>query len=129
MRPTSTLTALPLTLTLMLAGCAATDGHAPAGTTRGPAPEHDDDSVIGTVVRLEAGDAVIDVTIGEDSPATRDFLSLLPTTLTLEEFNGREKIATLPRELEHDGTPGTYEATEEELARFEGQETTVSVVD
>jgi hypothetical protein len=45
------------------------------------------------------------VTIGEDNPAVRDFLSMLPLSLTLEEFNGPEKIAYLPRKLAHAGRP------------------------
>jgi hypothetical protein len=32
---------------------------------------------------------------------------MLPLTLTLEEFAGREKIAYLPRDLEHAGSPGS----------------------
>ena len=47
------------------------------------------------------------MTIGQDSPATRDFLSMLPLTLPVQEFAGREKISYLPRQLEHDGTPGS----------------------
>ena len=47
------------------------------------------------------------MTIDEDNPAVRDFLSMLPLTLTLEEFAGREKIAYLPRELAHGGSPGS----------------------
>lgn len=121
-------------------------------------------SVEGTVVRFSAGSEMLEVNIGEDTPATRDFVSMLPMTLELEEFNGREKIADLPRELEWEGSPGsdpedgdliyfvpwgnigfyydtdgigysdqtlhlgTYQATEAELARFEGQEVTADVV-
>jgi hypothetical protein len=48
----------------------------------------------------------VDVTIGEDNPAVRDFLSMLPLTLTVEEFAGREKISYLPRELRHRDSPG-----------------------
>lgn len=59
------------------------------------------------MVRFSAGSASLDVTIDEDNPATRDFLSLLPLTLTLEEFAGREKIADLPRPLRHEGSPGS----------------------
>jgi hypothetical protein len=44
---------------------------------------------------------------GEDNPAVCYFLSMLPLTLTLEEFAGREKIAYLPRELAHAGSPGS----------------------
>ena len=62
--------------------------------------------VVGTVVRFSAGSTSVEVTIDEDNPAVRDFLSMLPLTLTLEEFAGREKIAYLPRELAHAGSPG-----------------------
>jgi hypothetical protein len=32
---------------------------------------------------------------------------MLPLTLTLEEFAGREKIGYLPRKLRHQGSPGS----------------------
>jgi hypothetical protein len=32
---------------------------------------------------------------------------MLPLELPIEEFNGREKIAYLPRELNHAGSPGS----------------------
>lgn len=38
-----------------------------------------------------------------DSPTTRDFLSLLPLTLTLEDYASTEKIAYLPRKLSEEG--------------------------
>lgn len=65
------------------------------------------DQVVGTVVRFSAGSTAVEVTIDEDNPAVRDFLSMLPLTLTLEEFAGREKIAYLPRELAYTGSPGS----------------------
>jgi hypothetical protein len=58
-------------------------------------------------VRFTGGSTSVDVTIGEDNPAVRDLLSMLPLTLTLEEFNGREKIAYPPRKLAHAGSPGS----------------------
>ncbi|WP_457579190.1 cyclophilin-like fold protein [Ensifer adhaerens] len=64
-------------------------------------------SVIGTIVRFTDGATTVDVTVGEDSPAVRDFLSMLPLTLKLEEFAGREKISYLPRKLKHSGSPGS----------------------
>jgi len=63
--------------------------------------------VVGTVVRFTAGSTSVDVTIGEDNPAVRDFLSRLPLTMTLEEFNGREKIGYFERPLAHSGSPGS----------------------
>jgi len=45
-----------------------------------------------------------------DGPAARDFLALLPLTLTLTDFHGIEKVADLPSRLstggEPDGTTG-----------------------
>jgi len=49
----------------------------------------------------------VDATIGEDTPAVRDFLAMLPLTLDVEELSGREKIVYLPRELDIEGTPGS----------------------
>lgn len=66
-----------------------------------------DENVEGTVVRFTAGSETLDVTIGQDSPAVRDFLSMLPMNLTPEGVNGREKIADLPRELKWQGSPGS----------------------
>ena len=63
--------------------------------------------VVGTVVRFSNGATSVEVTIGQDNPAVRDFLAMLPLTLTLEEFAGKEKIAYLPRELAHGGSPGS----------------------
>ena len=49
----------------------------------------------------------VDVTIKPDNPTARDFLSMLPLTLPIEEFAGREKLGDLPRELVTQGSPGS----------------------
>lgn len=41
----------------------------------------------------------------EDSAASRDFLSLLPLTLDLEDYASTEKIAQLPAKLSTAGAP------------------------
>lgn len=92
---------------------ASTDTPAPPTIAPSPpaassgTPDGDAAQVVGTVVRFTAGSTSVEVTIDEDNPAVRDFLSMLPLTLTLEEFAGREKIAYLPRELAHVGSPGS----------------------
>jgi len=63
--------------------------------------------IAGTTVRFSSERASVNVTIGQDNPAVRDFLSMLPLTITVEEFTGREKIAYLPRKLRHSGSPGS----------------------
>lgn len=72
-----------------------------------PTPTDEPGQIVGTVVRFTSDRTSVDVTVGEDSPGVRDFLSLLPTELRFEEFAGREKISYLPRELVHDGSPGS----------------------
>ena len=64
-------------------------------------------TVVGSSVRFTSTWTSVDVTIGQDNPAVRDFLSMLPSTLTVEEFTGREKISYLPRKLRHSGSPGS----------------------
>lgn len=92
-------TIMPMLGAALLAGCAFVS----------PAQAQDQgaNQVVGTVVRFAAGSTSVDVTIGEDNPAVRDFLSMLPLTLKLEEFNGREKIGYLPRKLKYQGSPGS----------------------
>jgi hypothetical protein len=110
-----------LALTAVLAGCsstpqpATTSPAAPPSATSSPAPSTSppgstgqaDRAVVGTVVRFRSDVTSVDLTIGEDSPATRDFLSMLPLTISLEEYAGREKISDLPRELNYEGSPGS----------------------
>jgi len=63
--------------------------------------------VVGTIVRFSGGGVSIEVTIGEDNPTVRDFISLLPVTIELEELSGREKIGYFSRKLTTDGSPGS----------------------
>jgi hypothetical protein len=44
-----------------------------------------------------------------DSAAARDFVSLLPLTLTLEDYNRTEKISSLPKKLSTAGVPSGYD--------------------
>ncbi|WP_344783092.1 cyclophilin-like fold protein [Microbacterium kribbense] len=62
---------------------------------------------MGTVVRFASDRTSVGVTVGEDSPTVRDFLSRLPLEMTFEEFNGREKIAYFDPELTTEGSPGS----------------------
>jgi hypothetical protein len=43
-----------------------------------------------------------------DSAASRDFISLFPLTLTLEDYNRTEKISNLPKKLSTAGAPPSY---------------------
>lgn len=43
----------------------------------------------------------------DNHPAVRDFLSMLPLTVTFEDYNGVEKIGYLPRKLHTEGSPSS----------------------
>ena len=77
-----------LALTLAMALC-----HAPCGA---------DNSSMKISVKI--GDRVLTATL-IDSKTTRDFISLLPLTLTLEDYAGTEKISNLPKRLSTEGAP------------------------
>jgi hypothetical protein len=40
-----------------------------------------------------------------DNKTTQDFISLLPLTLTLEDYGNTEKVSDLPKRLSTDGAP------------------------
>jgi hypothetical protein len=77
-------------------------------------------------ITLKVDNQTLNATL-TDSPASRDFLALLPLTLTLEDYVETEKIAYLPKKLsttgaqtEREGRAGaiTYYAPWGNLALF-----------
>lgn len=55
-------------------------------------------------IRIVVGDKNIPVTL-DDNATARDFATLLPLTLTLEDYATTEKIAALPPKLSTTGAP------------------------
>ncbi|MGW9586326.1 cyclophilin-like fold protein [Microbacterium sp. NPDC055455] len=117
-----TMYAPAMLVAVVLTGCGTSGDATPVPTTTGPSvtppteaatpvPTPTEsaavDQIVGTVVRFTSDQTTVDVTIGEDNPTVRDFLSLLPVEVALEEFNGREKIAYFSRELTTEGSPGS----------------------
>ena len=49
------------------------------------------------------------VVVLDDHPAVRDLLSMLPMTVTFEDYNGIEKIGYLQRKLHTEGSPSNYD--------------------
>src|SRR4030095_2184225 len=54
----------------------------------------------------------------EDTAASRDFISLLPLTLTLEDYNGTEKISALPKKLSTKGAPDGVDPSVGDIAYY-----------
>jgi hypothetical protein len=74
---------------------------APGTTTRTPTEMEERSEV---ELRLRAGGIVLRATM-LDSETTRDFVSLLPLTLTLSDYAQTEKVSDLPRRLSTAGAP------------------------
>jgi hypothetical protein len=55
-------------------------------------------------IRISAEGTVITATL-DDNATSRDFVSLLPLTLTLKDYAATEKISDLPRKLSTAGAP------------------------
>jgi hypothetical protein len=55
-------------------------------------------------IKISAGNTVLTATM-LDNATSRDFMSLLPITLTLSDYVGTEKISDLPRKLSTQGAP------------------------
>ena len=55
-------------------------------------------------IKITIEDRVITATLN-DSRTTRDFISLLPLILTLEDYADTEKISDLPKQLSMEDTP------------------------
>ncbi|OUE07954.1 hypothetical protein CMsap09_03315 [Clavibacter michiganensis] len=92
------------------AGPAADASGTPETTSEATAADRDasaDRPVVGTVLRFTGGGQVVDVTLDEDNPTSRDLVGRLPTTLRFEEFAGREKIAYPAPALATEGSPGS----------------------
>ena len=80
-------------------GCAAARGagdSAPAGGTPG------ETSTI--KIRIKLDNKTLTATLA-DNATSRDFVSLLPLTLTLKNYASTEKVSDLPRKLSTEGAP------------------------
>lgn len=69
--------------------------------------EWEDNTMENARIKLTVNGNEIFVNLDE-SQASRELLEMLPLTLTFEDFNNTEKIATLPDELSTEGLPSGY---------------------
>ena len=68
-------------------------------------------------IRLTIDGKPIEATL-LDNPTARDFLSLLPLTLTLEDYASTEKISYLPRKLSAAGAPAGVDPAPGDIAYY-----------
>jgi hypothetical protein len=60
-------------------------------------------------IQIDVEGTVITATL-DDNATSRDFASLLPLALTLEDYAATEKVSDLPRRLSTDGAPAGTKA-------------------
>jgi len=68
-------------------------------------------------IRLRVEDKVITAAL-LDSKTTQDFITLLPLTLTLEDYAGTEKISYLTRKLSTEGAPAGSDPAVGDIAYY-----------
>jgi hypothetical protein len=68
-------------------------------------------------IRLTIDGMAIDATL-LDNETARDFASLLPLTLTLEDYAATEKISYLPRQLSTAGAPAGVDPAPGDIAYY-----------
>jgi len=68
-------------------------------------------------IRIKIGEKVITATL-TDTEAARDFVSLLPLTLTLEDYNETEKISDLPKKISTKGAPAGSDPAVGDIAYY-----------
>ena len=59
-------------------------------------------------ISIKIGDTVLTATMADNATA-RDFISLMPLTLTMTDYNRIEKVSNLPRALTTAGAPAGYD--------------------
>ena len=91
-----------------LPGCADandTAGQQAPPSTSGQQVKTQEKSQVKTMkIRLKLENTTLNATL-DDNATSRDFVSLLPLTLTLTDYGDNEKISDLPKKLSTQGAP------------------------
>lgn len=104
---------LAIAMTLMLSPCA--DRGAPA---LGREQRQQSNRPVSTMkIQINIDGQRITATLA-DGATSRDFVSLLPLTLTLRDYASTEKISELPRRLSTDGAPAGVDPDVGDIAYY-----------
>ena len=90
---------------IALAGAVAVTGTGSTGAAGQELAQGTREQQVSTMkIRIDVEGRVITATLIDNATA-RDFVSLLPLTLTLEDYAATEKVSDLPRRLSTEGSP------------------------
>lgn len=68
-------------------------------------------------LRIDVNGTPVTATL-DDNETSSDFVSLLPLTLTLEDYNGTEKISDLPKKLSTKDAPAGIDPSAGDIAYY-----------
>lgn len=114
MSTTTSIAASVLAATLA-AACEAGDGAAQVRSHMHAEPTTRERSDMKIQFTIEG--EVLKATL-HDTPTARDFASLLPLTLTLEDYAKTEKVADLPKKLSIEGAPAGADPSVGDIAYY-----------
>jgi hypothetical protein len=115
MNASASFLASVLVVTLGIVACEANDGSASTRSQLQAEPTTQPRSDM--KIHLTLQDAVLTATL-HDTPVARDFASMLPLTLTLEDYAKTEKISDLPRKLKTQGSPAGADPSAGDIAYY-----------
>lgn len=93
---------LPAALLFLSLAAVATAGTPSERLPSSPATVRQNGEGLRVRLSFGGGEAIL---LLEDHPASRSFYAMLPLQLTLEDYNGTEKIGYLPEKLKTEGSP------------------------
>jgi hypothetical protein len=115
MHPYPFLLSLLFVMTLSVFGCNGNDRS--AAPTSKPAAESTTPPTSNMKINLKLQDKTLTATL-HDTPTARDFASLPPLTLTLEDYSETEKISDLPKKLTREGAPAGADPSVGDIAYY-----------
>ena len=108
---------LPLVLILPLSVIACDANHGSAQPTSKPPTAPTTQPASNMKISLKLQDKTLTATL-YDTPTARDFASMLPLTLTLEDYSKTEKISDLPKRLTKEGAPAGADPSVGDIAYY-----------
>jgi len=95
----------------------APSAHAEGGSPTATSREASHQRTTAMKISIRVQDKVITATL-TDNATSRDFVSLLPMSLTLEDYAATEKVSDLPRKLSTEGAPAGSTPTVGDIAYY-----------
>jgi hypothetical protein len=102
-----------LVMSLFAVACDADEKQTRPEPSAAPASQGKDKMKI----KLKLENKTLTATL-HDTPSARDFASMLPLTLTLEDYNNTEKVSDLPRKLTTEGVPAGVDPSVGDIAYY-----------